>query len=163
MKGESAFFTQAAEMRATCLLATHAPAPITSAAPISPSAQPAIANVYGTRPALTPAVASAAVITPPTMSAKAKAHTHRAIAQMHAYTPSATAINAIRSANHTGEPRIARARSSASLRRLVFAMARGTTGRSSRMASAAAAGEPIPATDSSSFMPSSIRSAMASS
>lgn len=54
------------------------------------------------------------------------------------------------------------AQSSTVLRRRVLAITRGTGGISSRMASATAPGEPSAATASSSVMPSSMRSAMAS-
>ena len=52
--------------------------------------------------------------------------------------------------------------SSAVLRRRVRAIARGTAGSSSSVASAASPGVPMAATASSSPMPSSMRSAMAS-
>lgn len=52
--------------------------------------------------------------------------------------------------------------SSAVLRRRVLAIARGTAGRSSSVASATSPGAPMAATASPSLIPSSMRSAMAS-
>ena len=74
----------------------------------------------------------------------------------------ATAVKATSSGTHTGEPAMVSTHRSAVLRRRVIAIARGTAGRSSSMTLATSPGMPMSATVSSSLMPSSMRSAMAS-